>query len=603
VSVPFWPESIPPGTRIGPYTTGAMLGMGGTSVVYEARSPEGHLFALKVARQRRAVLEAPPTIDELCLERSIICHELLRGHPNVVQLYAYERHPDTLHGWPYQVLELVPGGQSITRWARQTTPSLLKVTHVFHLLAKALGDMHSRGIRHRDIKPENILMTPQGEPKLVDFGSARYIHTPAVTANAVWAQPGTPGYVVPEMCRELIVERSTGRPRPFSYEPSADLHSLGVVFYEVLTGHHPFNLSLGALGLLWQTANFEPVPPRELNPEVPEELEAIVMMLLSKDPQKRHETGYILARELELDELIYSQHESWSVPFSVQLPGEERTDGFPSGAQTAPMTEPTNQPFAQPVAAPVHATTALVRTERWPLPVRTEAPPRSHRPRGRHLAGYLAMAALLLIVFAVSRMMGPAPSAIQKGAYVLHPSTVITTTKMLTALVCASIGGCARVQVREADRDWLAHCSAKARESVHTLQLPRGFNTMARVLEGENVRYLPSGGTEVKAGPIKAVAHLGLDQPARLHGTARIGEDGVSMRFEKLTIGDDEGHAGNGPWPAGKEFEICAIAFDESEKTIGPGLPLDVDNPTPESERRPGSAVIISMHIDIRVAR
>src|SRR5688572_26267876 len=147
--LPFQPEAIPPGTRIGSYTTGAQLGMGGTGVVYEAQSPDGHLFALKVARQRRAVLDAPPSADELRLERSNVCHGLLKGHPHVVQLYAYERYPDTFSGWPYQVLELVPGGRSITRWARETTPSLLDLVQLFGKLASLLGDIHSLGIRHR----------------------------------------------------------------------------------------------------------------------------------------------------------------------------------------------------------------------------------------------------------------------------------------------------------------------------------------------------------------------------------------------------------------------------------------------------------------------
>lgn len=213
------------------------------------------------------------------------------------------------------------------------------------------------------------------------------------------------------------------------------------------------------------------------------------------------------------------------------------------------------------------------------------------------------MAVLLLVVWAVSRMMWPAPSAPQKGADVLHPPP-INTTAMLTALVCASIGGCARVQVREADRDWLKQCPANARETVRILKLPQGHNTMATVLEGENVRDLPKGGVEVRAGPIKASASLGQEQPVRLHGEVRIGEDGVSMRFEKLTIGTETGYAGDGPWPAGQAFDICAIAFDEGGfGTVGPGLPLDLEDLPPASERRPGTVVIRSPHIDIRIAR
>lgn len=594
MSLPFWPEDIPAGTRIGGYTTGAKLGMGGTGVVYEARSPNGHLFALKVARQRRAVLDTPPSVDELRQERSIVCHGLLKGHPNVVQLYGYERHPDPLSGWPYQVLELVPRSRTITRWARETNPSLNEIAYVFQQLARLLGDMHSQGIRHRDIKPANILMAPDDQPKLADFGSASCIHTLPVTSNAAWAQPGTPGHLTPELCREIIIERQTLHLRPFIYEPSGDLHSLGVVLYEVLTGRHPFNLNLRGEGLLWHIANFEPAPLSEVNPAVPDGLEGIVMMLLHKDPGRRHESGYVLARELDLDWGAKSQTESWSVPFPV--PGREETDSTP----TAVLTEPDDSPATEP-----GPTTALMRVERWPSPVWTGASSRHKHPRGRRLVGCAAVAGLMLTVIMVLRMIWPAASVTEKGADVPHSSPALTGTKMLTALVCASIGGCAHVKVREADRDWLAQCSAEARESVRWLDLPRGYDTQASLLLGENVRLFPKLGVEVSPGPITAAAFLGQRQPARLHGIARVGEDGVSMRFTKLTIGDEQGNAGDGPWPAGKEFDLCVIAFDEGGfGTIGPGIPLDTDSPSiPASERRPGSAAILSVHLDIRVAR
>lgn len=593
MTFPFRPEDIPPGSRIGSYTIGAKLGSGGTGVVYEARSPKGHLFALKLARQWRAVLEAPPSVDELRLERSNICHGLLKGHPNVVELHAYERYPDTFSGWTYQVLELVPGGQSITQWARYTCPSLGELTHVFQQLARLLGDMHSQGIRHRDIKPSNVLMMPSGVPKLVDFGSASCARTPSVTRNAACAQPGTPGYLAPELCWELIMERETRQFRPFIYEPAADLHSLGVVLYEVLTGRHPFKLnSLDGESLLWHIANHMPSLPREHNPGVPAWLESIVMMLLRKDPRRRHKSGYILAQELEMDTWSQSPAQSGSSPFPV--PRGKGTDGSSTRTQTAVLTEPAAPPEAAP--PPIKA---LVRVERWPSPVRLRASPHQRRLRERRLVGCLALACavLVLVVLMASRMMWPTASVTHKGADVPYPSLPSTTNTMMTAFVCVLVG-CAHVQVREADRDWLAQCPAKARESVRTFPVPQGHNTQADVLEGENVRYLPpEGGIEIRPGPIKAHAYLGQKQAALLHGEARVGDDGVSMQFNKLTIGDEEGKTwADGPWPAGKEFDICAIAFDEGGfGTIGPGLP--------PWKRGPGSVVIRSMHIDIRVAR
>lgn len=297
---PFRPETLRPGTRIGGYVVGSKRVLGRSGVVYEAKSPDGHPFALKVARHRSGVPGSRGSLMEARFQRGNFCHEYLRHHPHVVQLQAFDRHPDPLRGWLYQVLEWVPGSESITCWARRTRRSLREVVTVFKQLATACGDMHEIGIRHRDLTPEAIVVTPAGVAKLLDFSSATCPHAKQLTPPAASAQPCTHAYLPPELCVAILQQQRSERPVPFVYKPSADLHTLGVVFYEVLTGRHPFNLELEGEELLMEIVETPPARPRSFTLDVPRELDEIVMTLLRKNPMKRYQRSYTLGVELEM---------------------------------------------------------------------------------------------------------------------------------------------------------------------------------------------------------------------------------------------------------------------------------------------------------------
>jgi hypothetical protein len=141
---------------------------------------------------------------------------------------------------------------------------------------------HSRGVVHRDIKPSNILLTQDGDVRIVDFGIALVADSDVSRLEGV---AGSPAYMSPEQVQGLELDARS------------DLYSLGAVMYEMLCGQRPFRA--GALGkLLRQVVQSEPESLRSVRPEIPQEIEAVVSCALQKDPDARYRTGAEFAAEL-----------------------------------------------------------------------------------------------------------------------------------------------------------------------------------------------------------------------------------------------------------------------------------------------------------------
>ena len=209
-------------------------------------------------------------------------------HPNVVQIYSLGDH----NGRPYFEMEYVEGGSLAGRltgtpWAPGPAASMVAV------LARAIGDAHRLGIVHRDLKPANVLLTADGEPKISDFGLARSLASD-VRLTHTGQLVGTPCYMAPEQAEAGAVDVG----------PAADVYSLGAIVYELLTGHPPFRAAT-TLQTLDLVRSREPVPPRELQPATPRDLQTICLKCLEKEPGKRYAT----ARELADDLRRFLDHE------------------------------------------------------------------------------------------------------------------------------------------------------------------------------------------------------------------------------------------------------------------------------------------------------
>jgi serine/threonine protein kinase len=261
----------------GRYVLGEFLGSGGMGEVYVAH--DGVLerdVALKVLRSQYAG-------DEEFAERfrREARSAASLSHPNIVQVYD---RGETEDGTSYIAMEYVPGGTLKEQIGRRAPFGDRETAAVGEQIADALGAAHERGVIHRDIKPQNVLVTASGNLKVTDFGIARAAS--AVTSSASGAILGTVGYVSPE--------QALGEP----VGPMSDLYSLGVVLYEMLTGGLPFTAE-NSIAVCMKHVNEPPRPPKALNPDIPEGMNALVLTLLAKRPADRYGSAMELLTDLE----------------------------------------------------------------------------------------------------------------------------------------------------------------------------------------------------------------------------------------------------------------------------------------------------------------
>lgn len=203
------------------------------------------------------------------------------NHPNIISVYAY----GIKDGIPYFAMEYVEGkdlSQLLKERGKFPVQEALRVTKE---VAKALEVAHKKGVVHRDIKPSNIMIKEDGSIKVTDFGLAKAIGSKTMVTQA-FVILGTPHYMSPEQGKgEKLDVRS-------------DIYSLGVVLYELLTGGVPFH-SDTPTSLIYMHVHETPPPIREKNPEVPPAVEALVMRMLTKDPNERFQTPAELIKAIE----------------------------------------------------------------------------------------------------------------------------------------------------------------------------------------------------------------------------------------------------------------------------------------------------------------
>jgi serine/threonine-protein kinase len=258
------------------YTLLKMLGDGGMARVYLARDGVlGRDVALKVLRERYA--EDEGFIERFRREAK---NSASLNHPGIVQVYDQGRAED---GSYYMAMEYVPGGTLKELIARSGPLEPSEAADIASRVADALAEAHRGGIVHRDVKPQNVLLGTSGEAKVADFGIARATSSRTMTGtNEVF---GTAAYMSPEQVRGERVE------------PESDLYSLGVVLYEMLTGRRPYQAA-DPIATAMKHIERPPPHPRDANPVVPEELDALVVRLLSKDPLERYPGAAELSEDL-----------------------------------------------------------------------------------------------------------------------------------------------------------------------------------------------------------------------------------------------------------------------------------------------------------------
>jgi eukaryotic-like serine/threonine-protein kinase len=254
------------------------LGRGGMGVVYKARQAGlNRLCALKMILA--GGLASADAIARFKIEAEAIAH---LQHPNIVQVYEIGEAADC----PYFSLEFVDGSNLQAKIAA-TPQGSVETARLMQQICQGVEAAHKRGVLHRDLKPANVLLTKDNIPKITDFGLAKRIEEKDQGQTRTGAILGTPSYMAPE--------QAMGRAKEVG--PAADIYSLGAVLYDMLTGRPPFRGET-VMDTLNQVQKLEPLPPRDLVPKVPLDLQTICLKALEKDPKKRYETAGAMADDL-----------------------------------------------------------------------------------------------------------------------------------------------------------------------------------------------------------------------------------------------------------------------------------------------------------------
>jgi eukaryotic-like serine/threonine-protein kinase len=260
----------------GRYRVEQTLGHGGMASVYLARDRElDRPVALKVLAEQYA--------DDDAFRRRFMREARLAArlsHANVVQVYDTGEED----GRPFIVMEYVRGETLADVLARRRKLPASEAAAIGRQAAHGLGHAHVAGLVHRDVKPHNLLVRDDGAVKIADFGIARAAEVSRLTELGTVL--GTAAYLAPEQARGEEVT------------PAADIYSLGAVLYEALTGRTPHQFS-SLTELAEKQRSGEVVPIRDLEPSVPERIEALVMRCLAREPRFRPESAAEIASALD----------------------------------------------------------------------------------------------------------------------------------------------------------------------------------------------------------------------------------------------------------------------------------------------------------------
>ena len=283
-------EPFAPGTRVGRYRLQDRLGSGGMGVVWLAldeAQPGARRFALKFAH---ATPDRADLTTRLARERTLLA---ALDHPNIARLYDAGVTPDERL---YLVLEYVEG-VALDVYCAQRRADLMLRLQLFLQIADAITHAHERRIVHRDLKPANVLVTRDGETKLLDFGVAKLLvdEGPAQQQlSHLTGRPLTPEYASPEQVNGEDV----------SY--ASDIYSLGVLLYESVAGVRPYAYRRGSSRALREAiVETEPLPPSRvaadpwLAAQLHPELEAVILQALRKRPEQRHASMREFAAHIE----------------------------------------------------------------------------------------------------------------------------------------------------------------------------------------------------------------------------------------------------------------------------------------------------------------
>ena len=271
------PNDVP--EKIGKYVIINKIGKGSTGMVYLSHDPYYHRdVAIKVYD-----IEEDANADRAKVSRKMFFNEAhmvgMLQHPNILPIFDAGEDSNCY----YVVMEHVRGARTLANYCKPEALLRLKdVIEIIFKCAKALHYAHGRGLIHRDIKPSNIMLTPESDVRIIDFGIALLQNADVSVIQGI---AGSPSYMSPEQVQSMELTKAS------------DQYSLGAVMYEMLTGFRPFRAT-SLSKLLNQIVFATPPPIHTFRADIPEALEEVVARSMHKDPAKRYASCAEFAAEL-----------------------------------------------------------------------------------------------------------------------------------------------------------------------------------------------------------------------------------------------------------------------------------------------------------------
>ncbi len=307
----------------GRYEIEGLIGIGGMANVYRAYDIiDGRTVAVKILRDEH--MGNDELLRRFRNESKAIS---VLSHPNIVKVFDVSFNDKV----QYIVMEYIDGITLKEYIEQQGVIKWKEAVHFLVQILRALQHAHDKGIVHRDIKPQNMMLLRDGTIKVTDFGIARFSRNDDSTLSD--RTIGSVHYISPEQARGDVTD---GR---------ADIYSVGVMMYEMLTGRLPFEADTPVSVALKQI-ELEPKRPREINPSIPEGLESIVMWAMQKDVNKRYQSAAEMLRDLDefrRDPTIHFDY-----------------DRYPGAAAAQPMEALNRQPARPQTAAPATAKDKMI---------------------------------------------------------------------------------------------------------------------------------------------------------------------------------------------------------------------------------------------------
>src|SRR5581483_430691 len=264
------------------YEIGEVIGVGGMAEVHRGRDIRlGRDVAIKILRSD---LSRDPAFEGRFRREAQSAASL--NSPSIVAVY--DTGESDLDGTPtpYIVMEYVDGQTLRDMLAAEGRLLPQRALEITAAVCTALEQAHAAGIVHRDIKPGNVMLTTTGDIKVMDFGIARALATSTATMTQTAAVVGTAHYLSPEQARGEHVDARS------------DVYSTGCLLYELLTGAPPFTGDT-AVAVAYQHVREDPTPPSSIEPDVPEAVDAIVLVAMSKNPANRYGSAAEMRADLE----------------------------------------------------------------------------------------------------------------------------------------------------------------------------------------------------------------------------------------------------------------------------------------------------------------